>query len=166
MQRRQRRSRTKELLFFLTRPCLAASETPNPPPCTCARLTLHTCARHTPQREHDNYARGEGGQGAQTKQMRAGWTGVRECTGSRAGHARMESKMLTCGIGASQRRIPWKSNRHPPKRTPTHAAQMQQMSYERAGTTASLPGTVTHMPCLSAVVRAQALACANGCYAG
>ena len=78
----------------------------------------------------------------------------------------MVSTELTVPIGASQRRVPRKSNRQPLKHTPANAAQMQQMKYERAGTTASLPGTVTHMPCLSAVVRVQALACANGCCAG
>ena len=148
---------------FLTKSSCPANPSPlwRHPPILNHRLARALAAHRTPaldtrtQREHRESVRGEGGQGAQTKQMHAGCTGVRECTGSRAGHARMESKVLTCDIGASQRCIPRKSNRQPLKRTPTNAAQMQQVKYERAGTTASLLGTVTHMLCLSAVAQVK-----------
>ena len=36
-----------KLLFCLTQPCSAATKTPNPAPCTCARHTTHACAQHT-----------------------------------------------------------------------------------------------------------------------
>ena len=67
---------------------------------------------------------------------------------------------------APQPCIPRKSKRLPRKRPPTNAAQMQQVTYEWLDTTVTSLDTFMHMPCLSAVVQAQALACANGCCAG
>ena len=48
------------------------------------------------QREHRNYTRGQGVQGAQSKRTHAGFMGVRKCAGSWEGYARMVSNVLTC----------------------------------------------------------------------
>ena len=57
------------------------------------RTPVHnTCT----QREHRNYASGQGGQGAKSKRTHAGCMGARDCAGLCAGHARMVSNVLTC----------------------------------------------------------------------
>ena len=47
------------------------------------------------QREHRNYASGQGGQGAQSTHKHAGCTGARECEGVMAVHGHMAGQCLT-----------------------------------------------------------------------